>query len=171
MESFEMSINILSVLTQKSAETILAQGGSQSWKLSVDRARSCRYIVLYRHEHHPDVVAGRNPSGSPFLVGIIDSVVPANDGNIGRWLIRFVAYAFCDADHFWQGRNPVAYTSEKEFGQLIDFDRLAFMGMPIVEPQPSRLATQVGLTILQAKKGLSMAFNVPIEAIEITIKG
>ena len=95
-------------------------------------------------------------------------------------MIEFSEFARVDIPDFWMGdRNPVKYWSVKDLDT--DFEALKWEPMakphsapaPIVEnPSPSipNQATRA-LTMAEAKKGLALTFNVPPEAIEITIRG
>ena len=161
---------VISVLTSKSLETILKDGGTRSWSLNRPRAKACKYVVVCRNANRPDV-EGPEAHGSAFVVGIVEDVVPAiNDEN--RWLIRFSKYATCDYPDQWSGRNPVAYWTTDDYKKGdIDFDSLDFQPMPpqenveVIPQQPK------GLTIAGAKAGLSITFGVPVSGIEITIRG
>lgn len=158
--------NVLSVLTSKSVETILADGGTQSWALDRARAKACRHVVICRNGRSPHV-EGVEPHASAFLVGKIKDVIPSTETE-GRWLIQLSEYAHCDVPEQWEGRNPVAYWTEADYGE-IDFAALDFHPMPeseteYVAPRPQPL------TLAQAKAGLSAAFDVPPSAIEIVIR-
>jgi hypothetical protein len=77
----------------------------------------------------------------------------------------------------WKGyRNPVKYTSLEDSG--IDPSSLKWEPMPepaSLPPPAVEAPTPKGavgmLTMVEAKKGLALTFNVPPEAIEITICG
>ncbi|WP_270375529.1 hypothetical protein [Marinicauda sp. Alg238-R41] len=151
--------NIISVLTYKSVETILAVGGTQSWALDRNRAARCRYVVICRNAktREPE---GPEPHGTAFLVGKIRDVVPSSETE-GRWLIQISEYALIDAPDQWEGRNPVAYWPEDEY-EGIDFEALVFRPL---ETSPLKL------TIAEAKAGLAHGLNVDESAIEIVIRG
>jgi hypothetical protein len=166
-----MPVKILCVLTSKSETEIFKHGGTQSWRLAVDRARACKYVVLYRHDQHPDVVSGKSAQGSAFMVGSIKDVIPSTDGTSDRWLVTISEFAFCELEDSWDGRNPVAYWQEKDFKDWLNFQKLPFEAMPTISAAETMPMIGSKLTIAQAKIGLSNTFNVPIEAIEITIKG
>lgn len=160
------------ILTAKSADTILAVGGTQSWVLDRAHAKQCQYAVLCQNAH-TDWGDGREPHGKGFMVGRIDDVVPSTDTE-GRWLITFSEYAVIDMPGAWGGwRNPVRYTTLEELG--IDAGKLKFKPMPPVarEPPAKTAATRPGkgMTIEEAKQGLAQTFGVAPEAIEITIRG
>lgn len=158
--------NILSVLTSKAVETILADGGTQSWALDRARAKACRYVVMCRNGRSSDV-QGIEPHGSAFLIGKIRDVVPSTDSE-GRWLVLLSEYAHSDVQDQWEGRNPVAYWTDADYPN-IDFEALDFQPMP--EPDAEYVAArQRQLTLAEAKAGLSATFNVPLTAIEIIIR-
>ena len=148
---------VVSVLTYKSVDTILADGGTQSWTLDRNRAARCSYVVTCRNAKTRDP-EGPEPHGTAFLVGKVKDVVPSTDTE-GRWLILISEYALIDQADEWEGRNPVAYWDEDDYD--FDFNLLSFQ--PVEKPNS-------GLTIAEAKEGLAIGLNVPKEAIEITIR-
>jgi hypothetical protein len=175
------------LFTAKSAERILREGGTSSWRLDRNHARRCTHAVCVRNtratwgdgteEHH---VA--------FLVGKVSGVEPTaptpenNESPEDRYLIRFSEYARINVPNSWPKgyRNPVRYSSLEDLG--IDPVMLKWEAMP--EPAEALACAQdeldVGavnvssgeaLTIAQAKRGLALTFRVPVEAVEITIRG
>jgi len=162
------------VLTAKNIDWILQDGGSQSWVLDANRARGCAYVVCVQNHRsgkddwgHPSA-----PHHSVFLVGRLDAVVRATDGNAeNRWLLKFSEYAtnviVADA---WNGhRNPVFYTDLETIG--IKVDELQFQPMPRKEFRSKRDGTNGPLTMTEAKEGLALMFGVSPSDIEITIRG
>jgi len=158
--------DIISVLTYKSVETILADGGTQSWALDRMRAARCDYVVICRNANNP-AVEGPEEHGSAFLVGKVKDVVPAVDE--GRWKILISEYARVDWKEEWSGRNPVAYWKDTDYtdddGQVRDFKALSFQPL-----EKLTVPERQGLTIADAKAGLAATFAVPLESIEITIR-
>lgn len=170
------------VITFKTRETILEDGGTSSWALNRIHARNFEYAVCTRNKHH-EKSKGPEKHAAAFLVGRISDVVESTEMP-GRWLLKFSEYAEVAMPDVWgKGwRNPVRYTTLNELG--IDPDNLDFKSMP--EPSATNdqdpavvavsqnLLGEVGppfmLTIAEAKLGLSSKFGVPVEAIEITIK-
>lgn len=81
----------------------------------------------------------------------------------------------------WEGdRNPITYRSIQD--AHIDFTKLEWEAMPEaanpLRPVDETLVSSASpkgairpLTMAEAKKGLALTFNVPPEAIEITIRG
>lgn len=152
--------DVISVLTFKSIETILADGGTQSWTLDRTRAARCDYVVVCRNARTRDA-QGSEEHGTAFLVGKVKDVVPSTE-TANRWLILISEHAKIDIPDQWSGRNPVAYWKDRDFPD-IDFKGLAYQSTATSKP--------AGLTIAEAKAGLAVAFNVPESAIEITIRG
>jgi hypothetical protein len=151
--------NIVSVLTYKSVDTILAVGGTQSWVLDRNRAARCDYIVCCRNTKSRDP-EGPEPHGTAFLVGKIKDVVPSTETE-GRLLILISEYALIDRPNQWEGRNPVAYWTGDDY-EGIDFDGLDFRPLE---------KSALKLTIAEAKAGLARGLNVPESAVEIVIRG
>ena len=158
------------ILTAKSAETMLAVGGTQSWVLDRAHAKRCKYAVLCQNAN-TDWGNGKEPHGKAFMVGRVDDVIPSTETE-GRWLVTFSEYAIVDRPDTWGGwRNPVRYTTLEELG--IDEKELEFEPMPPVKKPTERPAAQdssQNLTIAQAKEGLARTFGVSPKAIEITIR-
>ena len=159
-----MAQDVVQVLTYKSVQTILATGGTQSWSLDRARARNCEFAVVCRNAKTRDA-QGPEDHGSAFLVGRIRDVVPSTE-TPGRWLITFSEYAEIDSKDEWEGRNPVAYYRTDDYDD-IKFDSLSFLPMPVLVAQ----VPVHPMTIARAKTELSSALGVPMESIDITIRG
>jgi len=164
-----MSDNVLSVLTFKSLDSILEAGGTQSWTLSRERAMGCKYAVVCRNAHHPEV-EGQEEHQSAFMVGKISDVVPSTETE-GRWLILFSEYAICNVAEQFEGRNPVRFWTTDDYEGDIDFGKLKFKPMPDSKSTVDEKAVKRGLTLAEAKAGLAITFGVDPSAIEITIRG
>ena len=152
--------DIVTVLTFKSVEEVLEVGGTQSWALDRKRAASCDYVVLCRNSktRHSN---GPEEHGTAFMVGKVKDVVPSTDID-GRWLILMSEYALIDVLDQWEGRNPVSYWKDSDYDENdINFKTLVF------QPLEGRSR---GLTIAQAKAGLSLGLDVPESAIEIVVR-
>jgi hypothetical protein len=93
------------------------------------------------------------------MVGKVKDIVPSTEDE-GRWLVKIYEYALINIEDEWEGRNPVQYWGEKDFG--IDFESLDFC------PVKNNLGN---LTISGAKKELSRSLGVPEASIEIIIRG
>jgi hypothetical protein len=171
------------VFTAKTIERILNEGGTAAWRLDRVHARQCDYAVCTRNVH-ADWSKGPEARNSAFLIGKIRDVVPCaptpenNEAPDNRYLIQFSEFARINVPNVWKGdRNPVKYSSLEALG--IDVDALKWEAMPEL-PKPANAlppvkespkATVGALTMAEAKKGLALTFNVPPEAIEITIRG
>ncbi|MFE3546318.1 hypothetical protein ACFXK0_25430 [Nocardia sp. NPDC059177] len=157
------------VFTAKSPETILREGGSQAWKLDPARARKCEWLVCTQNAHnYEDYADPSEPHGSAFLVGRISRLTPATEVE-GRWKIEVDEYIRISQADVWAGdRNPVRYTNLAALG--IDIDGVTFQKLErsdaTTAPTPA-----AGLTIAQAKAGLSKTYDVGVDAIEIVIRG
>jgi hypothetical protein len=173
------------VLTAKSVERIIEEGGTSSWRLDRNHARLCPYAVCTRNAY-ADWVEGSEPHHAAFLIGRVSDVVPAaateenQTGTKARYLIRFSQFARVNIPEVWKGdRNPVSYRSLEELG--IDPDALTWEDMPeaqesgeavaAVTSTPPARAPAGPLSIADAKRGLALTFSVPPEAVEITIRG
>lgn len=164
--------DVVAVFTSKSVETILADGGSQSWALDRVRASRCDYLVVCRNAN--DQPEGPEDHGSAFLVGKISDVVASTE-TPGRFKIDISHFAHVDwADEWGGARNPVAYWKDSDYkddqGQVRDFKALEFHKVEDFAIERVRDEAPIGLTIAAAKAGLAASFNIPESAIEITIR-
>ena len=186
-----MSQEAAVVFTARSTERMLAEGGTSAWRLDPSHARRCKFAVCTRNAHNNtwdqgDWPQGKEPHQAAFLIGKIRDVVPSlappenNESSEDRYLIQFSEFARVDIPNVWKGyRNPVKYTALEELG--IDPSTLKWEPMPKPQNAPAPVvetpsaaqpkATVGALTMAEAKKGLALTFNVPPEAIEITIRG
>lgn len=174
---------VVVVLTAKSVETLLKEGGTSAWRLDRNHARRCKYAICTRNAH-AHWVQDTEPHHSAFLIGKVKNVVPCpptpenEEAEEDRYLILFSEYARVDIADVWAGdRNPVKYRSLDDLG--VDFSALKWETMPerdttrapIAEVRPTSGPGIGPLTMAEAKKGLALTFNVPPESIEITIRG
>jgi hypothetical protein len=99
--------SVIKVLTGKSLETMLSEGGSGPWKLNQDRASACPYVVAVRSTNGA-VDPGGAGHRAAFMIGKISEIRESGD----RHVIAFNEYALVDIPNAWEGsRNPVAYTN------------------------------------------------------------
>lgn len=165
--------DVLMVFTGKGRSQILADGGSQSWALNADRARRCRYLVCTQNRPGLPWSKPEAEEGTAFLIGKVSGVSQARDDDSdGRYLIEIDSYAELDMPKLWDGgRNPVRYTNLTDLG--IDVAKLTFKPLPTSKKAAAAAPAAdapVGLTVQQAKEGLSKTFGVPLSAIEIVIR-
>jgi len=173
MKEKNMSNKVLVVFTAQSVETILAKGGSLSWRLDRNNARKCDFVICTRNAY-ADWVQGTEDHHSAFLIGKIKDVVPSPDHE-GRYLILFSKFARVNIPEVWKkgDRNPVHYSSREDLD--IEFEALEWEAMPEYEeevqvPENNKNSLKA-LTIDDAKKGLALTFGISPESIEITIRG
>jgi hypothetical protein len=185
-----MSQEIVVVFTAKSTKRILEEGGTSAWRLDRNHARRCEFVVCTRNAFpkwdQGDWALGTEAHHTAFLVGKISDVVPCEpspetgEARDKRFLIKFSEFARVNIPDARKGdRNPVKYTTLDDLG--IDPAKLIWETMPDVAETSKRdtgweaaLVNGAGgkaLTMAEAKKGLALTFNVPPEAIEITIRG
>ncbi|MBB2162820.1 hypothetical protein ACE4RV_07455 [Acetobacter persici] len=193
-----MGKKVLAVLTGKSEATIRAVGGSGDWAIRPSSVRDLEYVVCVRHANPPyDPGPGARPEqhGEAFLVGkVVDLKFSYHHNGRDRFVVMCSEMASVSGvKDFWDGsRVPTRYMDEDEARRRgIDFDELDFKPITHEEGQDDlegeggssiptsatarhEVASSVGvmpLTILAAKKGLAANFHVPIEDIEIIIRG
>jgi len=185
-----MPQEVVVVFTARRLERILAEGGTSAWRLNPKHTRQCEYVICTRnaHGHWDQGDWGNGPEAhhTAFLVGKIKKVIPStappenDESPKNRYLIQFSEFARVNIPDFWQGdRNPLKYKSVEGLG--IDFSELKWEPMPrpnsesvstpTFEATPASRNAGGALTMAEAKKGLALTFNVPPEAIEITIRG
>ena len=186
------------VFTSKDTETILKLGGSQSWRLRIDYAKTAEYIICARRiPHAPTSLDDMKLHRAGFLVGRISDIVPAiGYPGARRWLVEFDEYAEIEIPNAWPKKNryPVRYNPTHIFtSELgIDLDELDFKKTPprdedfcrnYMDPgykdkegkaptsSASADSARPGLSIPEAKEELAVFYTVPVENIEVTIKG
>jgi hypothetical protein len=166
------------VFTGRGLTQLLEEGGSQSWALDPTRAKKCTWLVCTQNRHNPDPEKFRDPDaphGAAFLIGRISGVSKSLEENpTTRWKIEISEYArIPELPVMWGGwRNPVRYMDLGSLG--IQPEKLVF------HPMPSRAngraaqtasASELKLTIVDAKRGLAANYGVPESGVEITIRG
>lgn len=180
-----MSNNALIVFTAKTTEMIHEHGGTKSWVLSATSMRDVRYVVCTRNTDraYDEECGPRSEAhGEAFLVGKVSGLKQVDERNgRKRYLVQMSEYARVSEPDFWtHDRNPTRYTDTDTLRERgIDVDKLDWLPMPDsdgvigVMPHPTEATAPAsdGLTIAQAKQGLSVKFGVPEEAILITING
>ena len=108
----------------------------------------------------------------------VAGVVPSKEAP-GRFMILFTEYAPIDIPIEQKWRNPVRYTDLASLG--IDPGKLKFgrvrqrlLRASALEERPEpkdKAVAKEGLDIASAKKALSTFYGVPVDAIEIVIRG
>jgi hypothetical protein len=180
-----VSNNALIVFTAKTVAMIHEQGGTSSWVLSPASMRDVRYVVCTRNtDREFDEECGPRPEahGSAFLVGKVSGLkVLKEKNNRKRYLVQMSEYARVSVPDFWtHDRNPTRYTDTDSLRERgIDVNKLDWLPMPDTDcnigvmPHPEAVSAPQGegLTIAQAKRGLSVKFGVPEQAIQIVING
>ncbi|MDB5407739.1 MAG: hypothetical protein JWL84_2651 [Rhodospirillales bacterium] len=174
-----MGEKALVVLTGKSRERLRNEGGTCDWALRPAMVRNFKHVICTRHAnppYDPGPGARPEPHGAAFLVAkIADVQFTYRQNDRDRFLVTFETIADVIVPDFWDGsRNPVRYMDVSEVKTRgIDFAALEFK--PFVPAEAARPdgneADVIPLTILAAKRGLAANFGVPIEAIDITIRG
>ena len=168
-----MSEKVLSVLTFKSAETIIDVGGTQSWVLDRNRAKACKYVVICRNALHEDV-EGEELHGHAFMLGKIKDVVPSTD-TAGRWLVLLSDYAVGDFGQQWEGRNPVAYYTTDDYAgsetvHSIHFWAIDWKPMPEPGQVEDAAVAPVGMSLAEAKAAVALRYGVDPVAVEICVR-
>lgn len=169
-----MSDKCLVVFTSRPVERMCAEGGSQAWTFSAINARTCTWLVCVWNAHgaYAEHAGGRPSHHEAFLIAPIDSVEPSPQ-EPNRWIVRFKQYAHLSIPHQWNGqRLPFRYTTLDDFGiQPEDLAWVSVAKSPQSNSQPLVVLEKPrALSVEEAKRGLATSFNVPPEAIEITIR-
>lgn len=169
--------NTLLVFTSQTIERMTRQGGSTAWVVDAKRVRACQYIVCSWNAvgDGADTSEGHQHREA-FLIAPITSVEPSSK-YAGRSDIRFTEFKRISIPEAWpKTRNPVTYTSLADLG--IDPDALTFE--PVNESNAPELLDSSSapthadggpLAISAAKPRLAAYYDVPIDAIEIVIRG
>ena len=191
--SSEQYKGVLVVFTAKTVEQMLEIGGSQSWVINPQSMSHVEYVVCTRNsDHRWDDECGPRPEAhnSAFMVGKVSGLkIVDRHNNRDRYLIQFSEYALVDVPEFRSGstRNPVTYSDTGQCKGVLglDIEGLDFQPMPTPSANPASEVKSAsagsssgmqgqpaeGLTIAQAKEGLAVFFNVPVDSVQITISG
>jgi hypothetical protein len=176
-------VGVLVVFTAKTVQQMLELGGSQSWVINPQSMRNVEFVVCTRNsDHRWDDECGPRPEphNSAFMVGRVSGLKRVDRQNDrDRYLIQFSGYALVDVPGFRSGstRNPVTYSDVLQCKEVLglDIEKLSFVPMPAVAPTAREAVRQrsakQGLSIAEAKEGLSLFFGVPVESVQITISG
>ena len=129
--------DVVVVLTSKSLETMVKEGGSGNWRANENKLCRCHWIIAVRNRHSRRR-EGNEEHGSAFLIGRITGLKPSvNPEQPDRHVIAFDKYAQLDLPNAWRKghRNPVAYATLEDLG--IDPDKLKWRQTP---PGPRAVA-------------------------------
>ena len=168
------SAKVLTVLTFKSVETLLNEGGTQAWVLNRKRVLTCDYVVCARHRQGPWKPEGPEPHKHAFLVGKIRDVVPADEA--GRWRVEFSEFAIVDGPKLHlESASPTQYFPSLESLGIDEADlqwqvydqAVATAFAANITPD---LSGGVRSVLMQAKMLVAKGLNVPVEAVEITVR-
>ncbi|WLA63790.1 hypothetical protein [Bradyrhizobium diazoefficiens] len=169
----------VAVFTNRGLNRILSEGGTQAWSLKPGNAKKFKYVVCTQNRDDGDWGAPTHAQGQGFLIGKLKDVLPSPEGRPDRYIITFDQYAEIDVPNMaYQWRNPVRYIELSDFG--IDPDKLTWKpAQPYTYGEPLRAASlpdstppeTLGLDIAEAKKALSVFYRVPVNNIEILIRG
>jgi hypothetical protein len=166
----------LVVFTYKSVDTILGEGGTSSWHVKRDRARTCEFVVCTRNANSKHGHEGRETHGSAFMIGRIKDVVPTPehiDTRKARFLIQISEFARIDIPGAWRGdRIPTRYSSLKVLG--IDPAKLMWQNMParsdVSTSRRPRKSQTLSQAISEARGNIARVAGLKPEAVEITIR-
>lgn len=169
----------VAVFTNRGRDRILSERGTQAWVLKPANAKKFKYVVCAQNRDDGDWGAPTHAQGQGFLIGKLKDVLPSPEGRAGRYIITFDEYAEINVPNMaYQWRNPVRYIELNDFG--IDPEKLTWKrnslhtdgeppraaSLPEVTPTETR-----GLDIADAKKALAVFYRVPVNNIEIVIRG
>ncbi len=166
----------LVVLTARGPARLLADHGTQAWRLKPENVRRLKYCVCVQNRHNGHWGGADQEHHHAFFVGRINDVVVSPE-RPDRFLVEFSEYARIDWPNAWPGlRNPVRYGTLEDFG-VTDPKALDWHPMPPAQTQaasgdnPDEDGEGFGpLTIPEAKAGLALGLGVPESAIEIIVK-
>lgn len=179
---------ILTVLTFKSARHIVGDGGTQSWVISRRRARRCDYVVCVRHQQGPYKAEGAEPHKHAFLVGKVSDVVPSSE-TADRFRVEISEYAIVDGPQVpLNSASPTQYfPSLSSIGidaAALDWKPISdlpgegvsptALGVPPIKDVRDDAGDDHGIApmsvIMQAKKLVAEGLNVPLSAVEVTVR-
>ena len=180
--------------TARGSNRIIQEGGSQSWKLNIERMKNVEFLVCTQNIHNGPWGGMDHPHRSAFLVGRVSGVIPSTD-TPGRWMIAISEFARVNIPEVWdKSRFPVRYTTLEDLG--IDPTKLEFEPLPprpdatppeddeadhaeipppiIVSPPPvgGEVSHSSGIvrSVADAKQVLSRILGVGPDSIDITVR-
>lgn len=171
-----MNTRTVMVLTSKSFETMVAEGGSGNWRANEESIRRCSYVVTVRNRH-TDWSQGLEDHGTAFLVGRVVGVKPSPKYP-ERLVIVFDRFAILDKANAWPtgARNPVSYSDLETLG--IDPDKLKWEDFPGYSPGAA--STESGDSVLdtlspaevidKARQMIAQSLSIPPSAVKISIQ-
>jgi hypothetical protein len=176
-----MAKGALIVFTAKSTSSILEAGGTQSWVLNPSNMTAIEYVVCTRNADRKfDEECGHRPEPhrAAFLVGKVSGIrkVGVFNGR-DRYIILFSEYAEVLIPKFrGHERNPVTYGDTDSLRiKGLDISKLKFKPMPKAEglaaAGAATSAPATGLSIEEAKKGLSARYGIAEANIQIVMTG
>lgn len=176
----ETKMNAVAVFTNRGLNCLLAEGGTQAWVLNPERVRKLTYVVCAQNREDGSWGEPTHSQGQGFLIGRISTVDASPEpGREDRFIIRFDEYAEIDVPHMaYQWRNPVRYIRLEDHG--IDPKTLTFL--PLEQSKSKSVHHDLDsansaapsirpLDMASAKRSLAAFYNVPVNSIEITIRG
>ncbi len=112
------------LFTGESTDRILQEGGTRSWRIDLNEARRCNYVVCVQNAH-TNWGDGHEPHPTAFLAGKVSEIVltpprPENNEsqNGPRYLIELGEYAHVTIPDCWpKGHQyPVHYSTLEMLG-------------------------------------------------------
>lgn len=172
-----MAAGALIVFTAKTVDAILDAGGTQSWVLNPSHMTTIEYVVCTRNADRKfEAECGHRPEPhrAAFLVGRVSGIRKVGERNgRDRYIILFSEYAEVLIPEFrGHERNPVTYGDTDSLTiKGLDISKLAFKPMPPVATSPPMADIVTGLSIDEAKKGLSVRYGISEANIQIVMTG
>lgn len=171
--------SVLVVFTAKTTAQILEAGGTQSWVLNQHSMQGVEYAVCTRNSdaaRDEECGVRSEQHNAAFLVGKVSGMTKVDRRNDrDRYRVDFSDYALVTVPDFRAGssRNPVTYSDTGQCKQnRLDIASLDFQPMPkTILSEPYGGDHSNGLSIAEAKRGLSAYYETPVESIHITING
>lgn len=172
-----MTHSAILTFTARGSDRIIQEGGSQAWKLNIERAEDIEFLVCAQNTHNGPWGGMDHPHRSAFIVGRISGIVPSIE-TPGRWLVRMSEFARINIPEVWdRSRFPVRYTTLEDLG--IDPETLDFEPMPETSAEPATEEDADGeevpppsviRSVADARRVLSQVLNVPETSIDITVR-
>jgi hypothetical protein len=169
-----MTHKAIVTFTARGFDDIVDGGGSQAWRLDLNKAYHTEYLVCVQNRSVGALGDGSAPSaphGEAFLIGHIREIAPLPSWP-ERWMIRIRDYATISTPSVWRGGIvPVRYMTLEDLG--IEPDALHFRALESFSQdligQREETAPQ-GSLVEEAKQKLAAAYSVSPDAISIKIK-
>lgn len=130
------------VLTGKTFERLVSDGGTGFWRANQSALQACKYVLMVANSKTKEKLSQYHPSSihhHAFLVGKLKGTLKVDD----RILIQISEYAHINLPNAWKGdRNPVRYLDITELKSELNLEIEKLEWLPFPQKEVSHLPHQ-----------------------------